>query len=133
MIRIVGIDLPENKKILFSLQSIYGIGPKRSEIVLAEANVDPQKRTRDLSADEINRIQRSIDRYQVEGNLRREINDNIDRLKRTGSYRGKRLAAHLPARGQRTRTNSRSARGGGRRRTVGSMTKEMAAKLETSK
>ncbi len=132
MIRIVGIDLPEYKKIRYALRSIFGIGDVRSRNILTEAHVDEHKRTRDLTTDEVNRIQRVIDRYQTEGNLRREINDNIDRLKRTRAYRGLRHIAHLPARGQRTRTNSRSARGGGKRKTVGSLSKEMAAKLEDS-
>lgn len=133
MIRIVGVDLPEHKKINFALRSIYGIGPHRAEEVLKKANVDPDKRTRDLTTEEINRIQRLIEQYETEGDLRRLINDNIDRLKRIRAYRGLRHMMKLPARGQRTRTNSRSARGGGKRRTVGSMTKEMAAKLEASK
>ncbi|NCN06700.1 MAG: 30S ribosomal protein S13 [Candidatus Pacebacteria bacterium] len=132
MIRIVGVDLPEHKKIQFALQSIFGVGAYRAKSILTEAHVDEHKRTRDLTTDEINRIQRSLERFQTEGNLRREINDNIDRLKRTKTYRGSRHAAKLPARGQRTRTNSRSARGGGKRKTVGSLSKEMAAKLEDS-
>lgn len=133
MIRIVGVDLPEYKKINFALRSIYGIGPHRAGEVLKKANVDPDKRTRDLTTEEINRIQRLIEQYETEGDLRRLVNDNIDRLKRIRAYRGLRHMMKLPARGQRTRTNSRSARGGGKRRTVGSMTKEMAAKLEASK
>ncbi|MDA1079378.1 MAG: 30S ribosomal protein S13 [bacterium] len=130
MIRIVGIDLPEHKKIRYALRSIFGVGDARSKNILTEAHVDEHKRTRDLTTDEVNRIQRALDRFQTEGNLRREINDNIDRLKRTRAYRGLRHIAHLPVRGQRTRTNSRSARGGGKRKTVGSLSKEMAAKLE---
>lgn len=130
MIRISGIDLPEQKKVLFSLRYIYGIGTTRAEQVLKEANVSPDKRTRDLTSDEINRIQRIIERFPTEGDLRRIISENIDRLKRIKSYRGMRHIAKLPVRGQRTRSNSRNARGGQRRRTVGSMTKEMAAKVE---
>lgn len=133
MIRIAGIDLPEQKKVLFSLQYIYGIGMTRAGQVLKEANVDPDKRTRDLTSDEINRIQRIIERFPTEGDLRRIVSENIDRLKRVKSYRGMRHIAKLPARGQRTRSNSRNARGGQRRRTVGSMTKEMAAKIESAK
>ncbi|OGJ15804.1 MAG: 30S ribosomal protein S13 [Candidatus Pacebacteria bacterium RIFCSPHIGHO2_01_FULL_46_16] len=130
MIRIVGVDLPEQKKIRFALRSIFGLGDFRSVNILKEAHVDEHKRTKDLTTDEANRIQRVVDRFQTEGNLRREVNDNIDRLKRTRSYRGLRHISHLPVRGQRTRTNSRSARGGGKRKTVGSLSKEMAAKLE---
>lgn len=132
MPRIAGIDIPDQKKILYSLQSIYGVGDHIAAEVLNESKVDPDKRARELTGDEINRIQRVLDKYNVEGNLRRVINDNIDRLKRVKAYRGARHAAGLPARGQRTRSNSRTRRGGGRR-TIGSMTKEMAAKLEAAK
>jgi len=131
MIRIAGIDLPEQKIVRFSLRYIYGIGLTRADQVLKEANVSPDKRTRDLTSDEINRIQRIIERFPTEGDLRRMVSENIDRLKRVKSYRGMRHIAKLPSRGQRTRSNSRNARGGQRRRTVGSMTKEMAAKVET--
>jgi len=133
MIRIAGVDLPEQKKVAYALRSIFGVGMQASLAVLQEANVDADKRTRDLTADEINRIQRAIERFPTEGDLRRVINDNIDRLKRIKSYRGMRHAVKLPVRGQRTRTNSRTARGGGRRRTVGALSKEMAAKLDEAK
>lgn len=133
MIRISGIDLPEQKKVLIALQYIYGVGPKIAADIVREANIDPDKRARDLSTDEINRIQRSLERFATEGDLRRIINDNVDRLRRVKAYRGMRHAMKLPVRGQRTRTNSRTARGGGKRKTVGAMTKEMAAKLEESK
>lgn len=130
MIRIAGVDLPEHKKVAYALTSIYGVGLAISEQILQEANVDADKRTRDLTNDEINRIQRAIERMPTEGDLRRIINDNIDRLKRIKAYRGMRHAMKLPARGQRTRTNSRSARGGGKRKTVGALSKEMAQKME---
>jgi small subunit ribosomal protein S13 len=116
-----------------SLQSIYGVGEHVAMQVLKQANVDPDKRARDLNGDEINRIQKVMDTYNVEGTLRRVINDNIERLKRIKSYRGLRHIAGLPVRGQRTKTNSRNARGGGKRKTVGAMTKEMAAKLDAVK
>jgi len=133
MPRIIGIDIPENKKMFFSLQSIFGVGPKVAESVLRDAQVDPDKRARDLTNDEIGKIQRIFDKYELEGDLRRNIGDNVDRLKRIRSYRGMRHIMKLPSRGQRTRTNSRNARGGSKRRTVGAMSKEMAAKLETAK
>ena len=132
MIRIAGIDLPEQKKIHVALRYIYGIGPKLSQDILREANVDADKRTRDLTTDEVNRIQRSIEHSPVEGDLRRIVAENVDRLRRIKAYRGMRHAMKLPTRGQRTKTNSRTARGGGKRRTVGAMTKEMATKLEQS-
>ncbi|NCO12047.1 MAG: 30S ribosomal protein S13 [Candidatus Pacebacteria bacterium CG_4_10_14_3_um_filter_34_15] len=133
MPRIIGVDIPENKKILFSLQFIYGVGGTVAETVLREAQVDPDKRAKDLTNEEVNRIQRIFDRYELEGDLRRHVSDNIDRLKRIRSYRGMRHIMKLPARGQRTRTNSRNARGGSKRKTVGAMSKEMATKLETAK
>lgn len=133
MPRIAGIDIPEHKKVYYSLQSVYGVGKKVAADILNEAQVDENKRTRDLNSEEINRIQKIVERFMVEGDLRRLINENVDRLKRIKSYRGSRHIANLPARGQRTRTNSRTVRGGGKRKTVGSMTKEMAAKLEASK
>jgi small subunit ribosomal protein S13 len=133
MIRISGIDLPEQKKIIIAMQYIYGVGPKVASDIIREANIDPDKRTRELTTDEVNRIQRSLERFATEGDLRRIVNDNIDRLRRIKAYRGMRHAMKLPVRGQRTRTNSRTARGGGKRKTVGAMTKEMAAKLEEKK
>ncbi len=129
--RIAGIDSPDHKKILYSLQYLYGVGPKVAQDALSEAQVDPDKRARDLNGDELNRIQRALEKFMLEGNLRRIINDNVDRLKRIKSYRGARHAAGLPSRGQRTRSNARTKRGA--KRTVGSMTKEMAAKLDTAK
>lgn len=133
MPRIAGIDIPEHKKIVMSLQSVYGVGPHVAGQVLVKAKVDPNIRARDLNADEINRIQRVLESYNVEGSLRRMINDNIERIKRIKAYRGLRHIAGLPVRGQRTKTNSRNARGGVKRRTVGAMTKEMAAKLDAAK
>ncbi|MCA9369690.1 MAG: 30S ribosomal protein S13 [Pseudomonadales bacterium] len=133
MPRIAGVDIPDHTTIYRGLQRIYGIGPKLASDVLAEANIDEGTRVKDLTQNEVNHLQRILDKYEVEGDLRRAINDTIDRLKRIRSYRGMRHAAKLPARGQRTRTNSRTARGGGRRKTVGSMTKETAAKLDAAK
>lgn len=131
MPRLSGIDIPDHKKILFSLQYIYGVGPKVATETLRDAQVDPDKRARDLTADEINRIARILEKFNLEGNLRRLINENVDRLKRIKAYRGLRHIAGLPARGQRTRSNARTKRGA--KRTVGSMTKEMAAKLDAAK
>lgn len=133
MPRLVGVDIPEHKKTLYSLTSIYGVGLKISGKVLDQAGVDKDKRARDLTQDEVGRINKVLENYINEGNLRRQINENIQRLKRIRSYRGMRHSAGLPTRGQRTKTNSRTARGGGKRKTVGAMTKEMAAKLEAAK
>lgn len=132
MPRIAGTDIPEHKKVVYSLCSVYGVGKKIAQDVVAQAKIDPDKRARDLTSDEVNKIQRILEQYPLEGDLRRMISDNINRLKRIKSYRGSRHAAGLPARGQRTKVNSRTVRGGGRK-TVGSLTKEAAAKLETPK
>lgn len=133
MPRLVGVDIPENKKTLYSLTAIYGVGLNISQKILDQAGVDKDKRARDLTQDEVGKINKVLENYINEGNLRRQINENIQRLKRTRAYRGLRHIAKLPSRGQRTKTNSRTARGGGKRRTVGAMTKEMAAKLEAAK
>jgi small subunit ribosomal protein S13 len=133
MPRLVGVDIPENKKTLYSLTAIYGVGLNISQKILDQAGVDKDKRARDLTQDEVGKINKVLENYINEGNLRRQVNENIQRLKRTRAYRGLRHIAGLPSRGQRTKTNSRTARGGGKRRTVGAMTKEMAAKLEAAK
>lgn len=133
MPRLLGVDLPEQKKIVYALTSLYGVGRTRSAKICTEANVDPDKRARDITTNELNRIQRVLERFELEGDLRRGVNDNIDRLIRIRSYRGSRHQQRLPSRGQRTRSNARTARGGVRRRTVGSLTKEQAAKAETTK
>lgn len=131
MPRIAGFDIPDSKKITYSLQYIYGVGKKVADQIVASANIDPDKRARDLMGDEINRIAKELEKHLVGGNLRRVVRDNIERLKRVRSYRGLRHGAGLPVRGQRTRTNGRT--GKGRRKTVGAMTKEAAAKLEEAK
>jgi small subunit ribosomal protein S13 len=131
MPRIAGFDIPDSKKIAFSLRYIYGIGPKVADDILKGASIDPDKRARELTGDDINRIAKELEKVLVGGNLRRVVRDNIERLKRIRSYRGSRHNAGLPVRGQRTRTNGRTTRG--RRKTVGAMTKEAAAKLEAAK
>lgn len=131
MARIAGFDIPDHKKLEYSLQAIYGIGPKTAAEILSATKLDPNKRTRDLTGDDINKIQRELEKFPVGGNLRQLVRDNIERLKRVRSYRGMRHAAELPSRGQRTRTNARTKRG--KRRTIGALSKEAAAKLEQSK
>lgn len=131
MPRIAGIDIPLQKKTRISLSYIYGVGRSNVEDILRDANVDGDKRAKDLTGDEIARIQKVLEKMNVEGTLRRMIRDNIDRLKRIGSYRGSRHMASLPSRGQRTRTNARTRRG--KRKTVGAMSKELAAKLDAAK
>ena len=126
MPRISGIDIPDEKRTQVALTYSYGIGRKRVEDVLEEAKVDGNKRAKDLSTDEVSRLQRAIEKNNVEGNLRKQVRENIERLKRIGAYRGMRHAANLPVRGQRTRVNARTKRG--KRKTVGALKKEEAAK-----
>ena len=131
MPRIAGKDIPGHKKITFALQYIYGVGPNRAQKIVKQANIDPAKRARDLTSEEINKVQKLLEEYAIEGDLRRRVNDNINRLKRIKCYRGIRHIQGLPVRGQRTRTNARTKRG--RRRTVGAMTKEVSSKQEQAK
>lgn len=131
MPRIAGKDIPGHKKVAFALQYIYGVGPHRADKIVNQANIDPAKRARDLTSDEINKVQKLLEEYATEGDLRRRVNDNINRLKRIKCYRGIRHIQGLPVRGQRTRTNARTKRG--RRKTVGAMTKELSAKQEQTK
>ncbi len=132
MPRLAGIDIPDNKKVRISLRYLYGIGPKLADEVVAEANIDGEKRAKDLTSDEINKIQRILEKHNIEGNLRRLIRDNVDRLKRIGSYRGLRHKLGLPTRGQRTRSNARTRRNK-KRVAVGSVSKDQAAKVEAAK
>jgi small subunit ribosomal protein S13 len=110
--RIAGVDVPRDKHIWVSLTYIYGIGPTRSRQILARANVAADRRTRDLSEEEVGRLREVIDReYMVEGDLRREVNQNVRRLIEIGCYRGVRHRRGLPVHGQRTRTNARTRKG----------------------
>ncbi len=118
MPRIMGVDLPKEKRIDVSLRYLYGVGEKRSADILKEAGIEPSRRAKELSEEEVSRITSVIQKgYRVEGDLRREISQNIKRLMDIGSYRGMRHKKSLPARGQRTRTNSRTRKGP--RRNVG--------------
>lgn len=117
MPRIAGIDIPENKKIYYALQYIHGIGEKFARDILAEAKVDGELRARDVDDQAAARISAIIDAsYLVEGALRRQVGQNVQRLKDIKSYRGDRHRKGLPTRGQRTRSNSRTRKG--RRKTV---------------
>lgn len=112
MARIVGVDLPRNKKIVWALTYIYGIGLSVSKAILAATGIDPDKRSDDLTEDDVNRIKNEIeDNYQVEGDLRRKVGMDIKRLQEINSYRGTRHRRGLPCRGQRTKTNARTRRG----------------------
>lgn len=112
MARIAGVDIPDNKRIEYALRYIHGIGPKLAIDVLKEAQIEIGRKSKDLTEEEVARISTVIDRnYQVEGQLRRMVQSNIARLKDIRCYRGMRHRAHLPVRGQRTRTNARTRKG----------------------
>ena len=118
MARIAGVDIPREKRVVISLTYIFGIGPTSARQVLATAGVDEDRRVRDLTEDEVNRLRERVERrYKVEGDLRREVSMNVKRLMEIGSYRGIRHRSNLTVRGQRTKTNARQRRGP--RRTVG--------------
>ena len=117
MPRIAGVDIPERKKIRYALRYIYGIGPKFSDKILAEAAVDPDTKASDLSDQDVTQIATVIDAsYIVEGALRRQTQQNIQRLRDIRSYRGERHRKGLPVRGQRTKCNARTRKG--RKKTV---------------
>jgi len=112
MPRIAGVDIPNDKRIDVALRYIYGVGPSNARDILKEAGIDPSVRAKNLSEDEVSRIAAVIDRsHVVEGQLRRQIQQNIARLRDIGSYRGMRHRRGLPVRGQRTRTNARTRKG----------------------
>lgn len=112
MARIAGVDIPRDKRLEVSLTYIYGIGSTRARRICAEAGVDPDTRVRNLTDDEVAKIRRHIEAaYQVEGDLRRETQQNIKRKIEIGSYQGIRHRRGLPVRGQRTHTNARSRKG----------------------
>jgi small subunit ribosomal protein S13 len=112
MARLVGVDLPKNKKVLYALPYIYGLGLSLSKVVLSRTGIDPDKRVKDLTEDEVAKLREDIEsHYQVEGDLRRAESLNIKRLMDIGCYRGVRHRRGLPCRGQRTKTNARTRRG----------------------
>lgn len=112
MPRISGIDIPPDKKIRISLRYIYGVGPSNALDILKEAGIDPERRAKDLNEDELAKIIGIIDKgILVEGALRRNIQQNIGRLREIGSFRGNRHRRALPVRGQRTRSNARTRKG----------------------
>ena len=122
-IRIVGVDLPQEKRGEIALTYIYGIGLKTSQKILSEAGINPDTRVKDLTEDEVGRIRDILaNNYQVEGDLRREVALNIKRLSEIGCYRGIRHRRGLPVRGQKTKTNARTRKGP--KRTVGAKRKK---------
>ena len=128
--RVAGVNIPEQKRIDRALAYIYGIGPSNVYGVLKKADIDPARRLKELTEDEIVKIQKVIDTIKTEGDLRSEVNGNIKRLKEISAYRGVRHARGLPVRGQRTRSNARTKRG--KRVTIGAIKKEVAEKMQTA-
>ena len=127
MARISGVTIPNEKQIWVSLTYVYGIGPKTSKAILSKANVESTTRVKDLTDSEVARLQDVINAdYVVEGELQRIVSGNIKRLKDIKAYRGLRHNAHLPVRGQRTKTNARTKRG--KKVTVGGTAKKVASK-----
>ncbi len=111
MARIAGIDIPREKRIVISLTYIYGIGKNSSQEILKNANISEDIRVRDLSEDDLAKIRTEVEKFKVEGDLRREVNLNIKRLMEIGSYRGIRHRRGLPLRGQKTKNNARTRKG----------------------
>ena len=116
--RISGITLP-NKRLAYALTALYGIGIARANAICKQTKLDPAMKANDLTPENENEIRRVVENFKLEGDLKREVAGNIKRLKDIGSYRGTRHSRHLPARGQRTKTNSRTVRGNVRK-TMGS-------------
>lgn len=129
--RVAGVNIPEQKRVDRALAYIYGIGPSNVYEVLKKANIDAARRLKDLSEEEVIRIQKVLDTIKTEGDLRAEVIANVKRLKEIGSYRGIRHARNLPSRGQRTRSNARTKRG--KRVTIGAIRKEVAEKMGLTK
>jgi small subunit ribosomal protein S13 len=128
MARIAGVDLPNEKRLDIALTYIYGIGRTNVALLLKDADMDPARRVKTLTDEEVNRIAKVIEKkYVVEGDLRQEVSQNIKRLKEIGSYRGMRHSKGLPSRGQRTKSNARTKRG--KRLTVGALKKDDRIKL----
>jgi len=126
--RIAGVNIPDNKPTWIALTRLYGIGRSNVWEVLRSAKVEPSKKAGQLDSEEVARIVSVLAKYTIEGDLRKQVADNIKRLQQIGSYRGLRHLRNLPVRGQRTRSNARTKRG--KRMTVGALRKKDLAKLE---
>ncbi len=132
MVRILGVNLPDDKRVEYALTLLYGIGRTNSGKLLVKAGVNKDTRVKNLTEEETKKIIAILDKeYKVEGDLKEEVTENIKRLKEIGAYRGIRHIRNLPVRGQRTRANARTKRG--KRKTVGALRKEVWAKLEQGK
>jgi small subunit ribosomal protein S13 len=131
MTRILGVDIPSEKRLEAALPYIYGIGPTLARKIIASCKLDPNIRTKNLSEEQFARLQKELENYKIEGDLRREVQGNIKRLQEIGAYRGIRHSRNLPVRGQRTRVNARTKRG--KRITIGTVRKEVVAKVGETK
>lgn len=127
--RISGVEIPDNERAQVGLTRFFGIGKTNVIDLAKKAGIKLDARIKDLSRDDIGNLMKAIENFKVEGDLKKEIRENIDRLKAIKSYRGIRHIVSLPVRGQRTKSNARTRKG--KRRTVGSLTKEAWAKIET--
>lgn len=125
--RVVGVNIPDEKRVDIALSYIYGIGRGNVRLVLEKANIDASRRLNTLSEEELGRIQKALEPYKIEGDLRADVVGNIKRLKEISAYRGVRHARNLPVRGQRTRSNARTKRG--KRVTIGAIRKEIAQRM----
>ncbi len=125
--RIIGVNIPDEKRLDIALTYLYGIGRRNVNDVLVKAGVEGSKRVKTLSEDDQKKIQKALETYLIEGDLRAQVTSNIKRLKEVGSYRGTRHIKNLPVRGQRTRSNARTKRG--KRVTIGAIKKEAAQKM----
>ncbi len=128
--RISGIEIPDHERAQIGLTRFFGIGNTNVIQVAKKANIDLNTRIKDLTRDQVSDLMKVLEEYTIEGDLRKEVRENIDRLKAIRSYRGIRHIVSLPCRGQRTKTNSRTRKG--KKKTVGSLTKEAWAKIEAN-
>jgi len=128
--RLASVTIPDNKRVDIALTYIYGIGRSNVLPILDKSKVDPSKKAKDLTEEEIKILTKILEGYKIEGDLKADIASDIRRLKESGSYRGMRHSKGLPSRGQRTRSNARTKRG--KRVTIGAIKKEVAAKMEVA-
>ena len=127
--RILGVEIPDNERVEIALTRFYGIGRTNVKKLATMSKISLDTRVKDLTRDEVAVLMKSLESFKIEGDLKKEIRENIDRLKAIHSYRGLRHIVNLPVRGQRTKTNSRTRKG--KKKTVGSLTKEAWAKIES--
>ncbi len=128
--RVLGANIPDEKRIDIALTYLYGIGRSNVRGILKKAEIDASKRAKTLTEAEVKRITDALEHIKIEGDLRAEVHENIRRLKEIGAYRGVRHSRNLPSRGQRTRSNARTKRG--KRVTIGAVKKEVVAKIEAA-